>query len=65
MCLVYTTDALSALKTKPQQQPPQLSTRDLPKFNKQTQRWEKASTAEQGYPLYETALRNGPGEKRC
>jgi hypothetical protein len=38
----------------------QISTKDLPKFNKQTQRWEKAPTAETGYPLYETLLRNGP-----
>ena len=38
----------------------QLSAKDLPKFNKSTQRWEKAATAETGYPIYETLLRNGP-----
>ncbi|KAG7369816.1 hypothetical protein IV203_027562 [Nitzschia inconspicua] len=58
VCLVATViglaDALAAPKAK------QLSAKDLPKFNTKTQRWEKAPNAEQGYPLYETALRNGP-----
>jgi hypothetical protein len=47
-------DAFAAVKSK------QISTKDLPKFNKTTQRWEKTATAETGYPLYETLLRNGP-----
>lgn len=57
---VGSTDALAFGATK--KGAPQLSAKDLPKFNKQTQRWETPANAEKGYPLYETALRNGPGE---
>jgi hypothetical protein len=53
-----TTDALAFTKTKAKTN--QLSAKDLPKFDKSTQRWQPAPTAEPGYPIYETLLRNGP-----
>jgi hypothetical protein len=59
LCLVASFIALSDALASPKAK--QISAKDLPKFNKQTQRWEKATNAEKGYPLYETALRNGPG----
>ena len=50
-------DAFAATKSASKTQ---ISAKDLPKFNKSTQRWEEAPTAEKGYPIYETLLRNGP-----
>ncbi|KAL3933846.1 MAG: hypothetical protein SGARI_003610, partial [Bacillariaceae sp.] len=56
VCLVLTTsglvDAFAAKQAAKQTA--------LPTFNKSTQRWEKPATAEKGYPIYETLLRNGP-----